>query len=71
MKTSELRNLDREELLQKVKTLKEELFKLNVQRYTGSVSKPHMFSLIRKDIARIHTILNQKAGKAQPEVNNG
>ena len=59
MKAKELRNLSKEELLQKEKTLKEELFKLNMQRYTGRVEKPHMFSLIKKDIARIHTILNE------------
>lgn len=60
MKTQELRNLSKEELVQKEKTLKEELFKLNMQRYGGRVDKPHMFSLIKKDIARIQTILNEK-----------
>ena len=60
MKTEELRNLSKEELLQKEKSLKEELFKLNLQRYAGRVEKPHMFSLIKKDIARINTILNEK-----------
>ena len=61
MKTKELRNLAKEELLQKEKTLKEELFKLNMQRYGGRVDKPHMFSLLKRDIARINTILNEKA----------
>lgn len=60
MKMKELRNLSREELLQKEKALREELFKLNMQRYTGRVEKPHMFSLVKKDIARIKTILNEK-----------
>ena len=60
MKTKELRGLSREELLQKEKILKEELFKLNMQRYTGRVEKPHMFFQVRKDIARIKTILNEK-----------
>lgn len=59
-KISELRNLSRAELLQKEKALKEDLFKLNMQRYGGRVEKPHMFSLIKKDIARIQTILNFK-----------
>ena len=58
MKIQELRNLSKEELLQKEKDLKNELFKLNLQRYGGRVEKPHMFSLIKKDIARINTILN-------------
>ena len=58
MKIQELRNLSKEELLQKEKDLKNQLFKLNLQRYAGRVEKPHMFSLLKKDIARINTILN-------------
>jgi large subunit ribosomal protein L29 len=61
MKTQELRSLSKEELLQKEKSLKDELYKLNMQRYGGRVEKPHMFSLIKKDITRIKTILNEKA----------
>lgn len=56
----ELRNLPKEELAQKEKSLKEELFKLNAQRYSGRVDKPHMFSYVKKEIARIQTILNEK-----------
>ena len=63
MKTQELRSLSKEELLQKEKSLKDELYKLNMQRYGGRVEKPHMFSLIKKDIARIKTILNEKKEK--------
>ncbi|HTZ10820.1 MAG TPA: 50S ribosomal protein L29 [Candidatus Margulisiibacteriota bacterium] len=63
MKTQELRNLSIDELLQKEKTLKDELSKLNVQRYSGRVEKPHMFSLVKRDIARIKTILNEKKEK--------
>lgn len=60
MKATELRNLTKEELLQKLKTLKEELFKLNQQRFGGRVEKPHMFSSVRKDIGRVLTVLNEK-----------
>ncbi len=63
MKTKELEGLTKEELLGKIRQLKEELFKLNIGRYTGSVEKPHMFALIKKDIARINTILNRKEKK--------
>jgi len=63
MKTAELRNLSKEELLEKEKNLKEELFKLNMQRYGGRVEKPHLFSLIKRDIARIQTILNERREK--------
>jgi len=60
MKAKELRNLSKEELLQKERSLKEELFKLNIQRYAGRVDKPHMFSLLKRDIARIKTLLREK-----------
>lgn len=60
MKIEELRSLSREELLRKKEELKAELYKLNLQRYGARVEKPHRFSLLRKDIARIHTILNAK-----------
>ena len=67
MKIQELRSLTREDLLQKEKELKEELGKLNAQRYGGRVEKPHMFSLIKKDIARVRTILNEAKPKQKSE----
>lgn len=63
MKIEELKALSREELIQKEKTYKEELFKLNLQRYSGRVDKPHLFSQIKRDIARIQTLLNSKERK--------
>lgn len=63
MKPTELRNLSTEELLEKEKGLYAELAVLNKQRYTGSVEKPHKFALLRQDIARIRTILNEKKDK--------
>ena len=59
-KIKELRTMTKEELLAKQLSLKEELFKLNQQRYSGRVERPHMFSLIKRDVARIQTILNEK-----------
>jgi ribosomal protein L29 len=55
--------MSKDELAAKEKSLNDELAKLNLQRYTGSVEKPHKFVLIRKDIARIRTILNEKKDK--------
>jgi large subunit ribosomal protein L29 len=63
VKIKELRDLTVEELKAKEKTLKEELFKLNLQRYSGRVDKPHMFSNVKKEIARIKTILNENTKK--------
>lgn len=58
MKAIELRGLDKEELKQKLLSLKQELSKLNYQRRSGRVEKPHLFSKIKRDIARINTVLN-------------
>ena len=63
MKPEELRNLSQEELMVKEKSLYDELSKLNIQRYTGNVEKPHKFALIKQDIARIRTILKEKKDK--------
>jgi large subunit ribosomal protein L29 len=62
-KKEDFRSLTKEELISKEKTLRDELFKLNQQRYAGRVEKPHMFGIIKKDIARIQTILNEKKEK--------
>lgn len=68
MKTSELRNLSSQELSQKEQDLHKELFKLEFQRRMGRVEKPHLFKQIKRDIARIKTILNQPS--LQKEVIN-
>lgn len=60
MKASELRNLNKEDLIQKLSTLFEEITKLNYKKRIGALDKPHQFMSIRKDIARIKTILREK-----------
>jgi len=61
MKINELANLSKEELVNKEKELRKELFKLNLQRYSGRVEKPHMFKIVKRDIARIQTLLKRIA----------
>jgi len=60
MKVKDLRSLASEELLQKEKALKKELFELNYERRIGTVQKPSRFSQLRRDIARILTVLREK-----------
>lgn len=60
MKINELRGLDKEELKRKLLSLKQELSKLNYQRRSGRVEKPHLFCKTRKDIARILTLLHSE-----------
>ena len=60
MKIKELREMGPEELILKVKDFKKELFDLNFQRRHGRVEKPGRFRTIRRDIARIFTLLRER-----------
>ena len=60
MKLKELKGLGQEELLRKEKDLKKELFDLQFQRKMGRVEKPARFRMIRREIARILTLLREK-----------
>ena len=66
MKYSEIKVMSKAELLAKQKSLKEELFKLNKERFTGRVEKPHQFRVLRRDIARIETALNGNQSSDMP-----
>jgi len=60
MKVKELQGLSIDELTQKEKNLRKDLSGLNYQQKMGRVEKPSQFHLIRRDIARILTVINQK-----------
>lgn len=60
MKIEELRNLSKEDLVVKLAALKEEMSKLTYLRIAGQVDKPHKFKEVRKSIAQINTLLNEK-----------
>ena len=60
MKASELRELTVEELQAKLKDLKEELFQLRFQLAVNQRDNPMRISAVKKDIARINTILRQR-----------
>ncbi|KWX03752.1 50S ribosomal protein L29 [Carbonactinospora thermoautotrophica] len=59
-KPSELRNLTDEELLTKLREAKEELFNLRFQAATGQLENHGRLKAVRKDIARIYTILRER-----------
>ena len=60
MDMKETRNLTKEELMAKRLDMKRELFNLRVQQVSGKNENPARFGQIRRDIARIETILNEK-----------
>ncbi len=57
MKTSELRDLSKEELEKKLSDLKDELFSLRFQSVTGQLSNYMKIREVKHDIARTKTIL--------------
>ena len=60
MKVGKFRELNSDELIQKEKAFKKELFDLNFQRKMGNVEKPDRFRMLKRDIARILTILRER-----------
>ncbi len=59
-KVGELRNLDDAELIGKLREAKEELFNLRFQGATGQLENHGRLRAVRKDIARIYTILRER-----------
>ncbi|MCY3768566.1 MAG: 50S ribosomal protein L29 [Gammaproteobacteria bacterium] len=62
MKAAELRNKSVEELETELIDLRKEQFNLRMQRGAGQFANTAQFKTVRKDIARIKTVLNEKAG---------
>lgn len=65
MNAKELRGKNAAELNDELLKLRREQFSLRMQRATGQGVKPHEFGRVRKDIARLKTVLREKqvAGK--------
>ncbi|NLM25745.1 MAG: 50S ribosomal protein L29 [Firmicutes bacterium] len=60
MKAKELRELSTEELEQKLADFKEELFNLRFQLATGQLDNPMRIKEVRKDIARVKTLMRER-----------
>ena len=60
MKANEIRELDSEELRHRVGELKEELFNLRFQLATGQLDNHTRISQVKRDVARMHTILRER-----------
>lgn len=64
MKTSELRQKTPEELNKELSDALREQFNLRMQKGAGQTVRPSDFGKVRKHIARIKTVLNEKSGGA-------
>ena len=60
MKASKLRDMSKEDLLREESTLRERLFRLRFQAATGQLESASKVHGVRKDIARILTVLHEK-----------
>ncbi|HYW03399.1 MAG TPA: 50S ribosomal protein L29 [Gammaproteobacteria bacterium] len=67
MDANELRNKSDADLRDELLKLRREQFNLRMQQATGQMGRPHLMRRVRRDIARVKTVLNQKrkAGEAK------
>ncbi len=60
MKAAEARNLSIEDLEEKLEDSKKELFNLRVQQAIGQAEQPLRIRTLRREVARIHTVMHEK-----------
>ena len=65
MESAELRGMERQELVEKVKQLKQELFHFRCQLAMGRIESPMRIRQTKRDVARVKTILRQKDLKGE------
>jgi large subunit ribosomal protein L29 len=65
MKIDDIRRLTGDQLGEELLTRKKEQFNLRFQAATGQLDKSHRVQQVRRDIARIKTVLSAKAGTAK------
>jgi large subunit ribosomal protein L29 len=68
MNVSELKNKSKDELLDELVNLRREQFNLRMQQATGQMTRPDQYRKVRKNIARVKTVLSaQKIASAKQE----
>ena len=65
MKASEIRALGSEEIVSKLTDAREELMKLRFQQVTGQLTDSSRLRIVRRDIARMETILREKTAEVE------
>ncbi len=67
MSAQELRDKTPDQLREQLATLKKEQFNLRFQAATGQLENPARIKKVRRDVARVLTVLNEKAAAAAAE----
>jgi large subunit ribosomal protein L29 len=62
MKAAELRDLGADELQNKERDLNDQLFRMRIQKSMGQLEAPEKMKTVRRDLARVKTVLRQKRG---------
>jgi large subunit ribosomal protein L29 len=62
MKAAELRDLGADELGVKERDLVDELFRMRIKKSMGQLEQPEKMKTVRRDLARVKTVLRQKRG---------
>jgi large subunit ribosomal protein L29 len=65
MNAEDLRNKSAEELTTELLDLRREQFNLRMQRATGQLARPHEYGRVKKDIARVKTIMSELKAKSE------
>lgn len=60
MRAKEIRDRSDDELRKSLSDLEEQLFKLRFQKSTGQIENPQKIREVRKDIARVQTVINER-----------
>ncbi len=60
MKIADVRNLTDSELVAKKKDSRQEYFNLRLQQQTGALEKPSRLNELRKDVAKLETVLSER-----------
>ena len=64
MKAKEIKEMTNDELAKKLESLKEELFNLRFRHATGQLENPNVLNTVKKDIARVKTVIREREIKA-------
>lgn len=64
MKASELRGKTQDELLEELVSLRKEQFNLRMQQATGQMARPDQYRKVRKNIARVKTVIREQKASA-------
>lgn len=64
-KAKDIRNYSAEELTEKIRSLKTEIFTLNQKKHIGQLDRPHRIKQVRREIAQINTIISERERHAK------